>query len=150
MKRLKKWMDPRLAQISLYVIGTFLVIYLLYKALGSTGTVLTAFGKGLHWLLVILKPLITGFAAAYILYPVADFFEKKFLKRSYFQNRPKTAHSLGVAVTWLLIAAVVFLLLSLGSGLSVVPVRGRRNHFLCQSAAYERAAERSGCVCLRQ
>lgn len=113
MKRLKKWADPRLAQISLYVIGTFLVIYLLYKALGSTGTVLAALGRGLHWLFVILKPLVTGFAAAYILYPVAVFFEKKFLKRSYFQNRRKTAHSLGVAVTWLLIAAVVFFLLSL-------------------------------------
>ena len=113
MKRFKKWADPRLAQISLYVIATFLIIFLLYKALGSTGTVLAALGRGLHWLFVILKPLVTGFAAAYILYPVALFFEKKFLKRSFFQTRQKTAHSLGVAVTWLLIAVVVFLLLSL-------------------------------------
>ena len=113
MKRLKKWSDPRLAQISLYVIATCLVIFLLYKALGSTGTVLAALGRGLHWLFVILKPLVTGFAAAYILYPAALFFEKKLLKRSFFQKRQKTAHSLGVAVTWLLIAVVVFLLLSL-------------------------------------
>ncbi len=113
MKRFKKWADPRLAQISLYVIATFLIIFLLYKALGSAGTVLAALGRGLHWLFVILKPLVTGFAAAYILYPVAVFFEKKLLKRSYFQKRQKTAHSLGVALTWLLIAAVVFLLLSL-------------------------------------
>ena len=113
MKRFKKWADPRLAQISLYVIVTFLIIFLLYKALGSTGTVLAAIGKGLHWLFVILKPLVTGFAAAYILYPVAAFFEKRFLKRNYFQTRPKSAHNLGVAVTWLLIAAIVFLLLSL-------------------------------------
>ena len=77
MKRFKKWADPRLAQISLYVIVTFLIIFLLYKALGSTGTVLAALGRGLHWLFVILKPLVTGFAAAYILYPVALFFEKK-------------------------------------------------------------------------
>ena len=113
MKRLKKWSDPRLAQISLYVIGTFVVIFLLYKALGSTGTVLATFGRGLHWLFVILKPLVTGFAAAYILYPLAVFFEKKLLKKSFFQNRQKTAHNLSVAVTWLLIAAGVFLLLSL-------------------------------------
>ena len=112
-KNMKKWVDPRLTQIALYVIATFLVIVILTKLMGGAGTAAAAVAKGLHWLGVILKPLLAGFAFAYILYPVAVFFERRLLKLAYFQKREKTAHSLAVAITWLLIAAGIFAMLSI-------------------------------------
>lgn len=113
MKRLKKWLDPRLTQIAIYVIATFLIIVILTKLLGGAGIAAAAVGKGLHWLGVILKPLLAGFAFAYILYPVAAFFERRLLKQAWFQKREKTAHSLAVAITWLLIAVGIFAMLSI-------------------------------------
>ena len=113
MNKMKKWFDPRLTQIALYVIGTFVILFFLGKVLVSAGSIVTVLGKGLHWAGVILKPLLIGFAFAYILYPISVFFEKKLLNRAFFKNHGKTTHSLAVAATWLLIAAGIFLLLSI-------------------------------------
>ncbi|MGN0274665.1 MAG: AI-2E family transporter [Chordicoccus sp.] len=119
-ERIEENMLPRYTRISIYVIVTVLIIYVLMRLLDHFGDLVILIAQGLHWLGVIFKPLAAGFAFAYLLYPAADFFERKIdalkkrLRRKKNENLPiKSSRGLAVAITWLIVAAVVFIGLSL-------------------------------------
>jgi predicted PurR-regulated permease PerM len=119
-ERIEENMLPRYTRISIYVIVTVLIIYVLMRLLDHFGDLMILIAQGLHWLGVIFKPLAAGFALAYLLYPAADFFERKIdalkkrLRRKKNENLPiKSSRGLAVAITWLIVAAIVFIGLSL-------------------------------------
>lgn len=93
-----KW-NKQYAEISLYVIGTCVVLYILLGILGHAGTVFQALGSSAAWIGSILKPVLIGFVFAYLLYPLCEGMEKRLDKRKFFQERPKGAHYAGVAIT---------------------------------------------------
>ena len=77
MERLKKYMKFKYLQISMYVIFTVLMIYLLILVLQNMGNILYTGKMVLEWSDIILKPLAVGFIIAYLMYPFVNFVEKK-------------------------------------------------------------------------
>ena len=77
MKLKKGRGNPKYTQISVYVIGTAIVIYVLFKIASHTGDILGAVGTGLYWTGFVLKPLIGGFALAYLLNPLVVMLERR-------------------------------------------------------------------------
>ena len=77
IERLKKYMKFKYLQISLYVIFTVIVIFLLISIMRNSGNILSVVGKTVDWFSIITKPIAFGFIIAYLLYPLVNFFEKK-------------------------------------------------------------------------
>ena len=92
-------LNRQYTEISLYVIGTCVVLYVLYGILSYADNFFTAIGSSLAWIASILKPVVIGFIIAYLLYPLCEKVEAQFKKRPFFQDRPKTAHYFGVVIT---------------------------------------------------
>jgi predicted PurR-regulated permease PerM len=67
-------------QISLYVIITVVIIYLIISIIGSIPAIAVAAFEKVSWGFRVLKPIILGFVFAYIMDPVVDFFEKQYHK----------------------------------------------------------------------
>ena len=91
--------NKQYTEISLYVIGTCVILYILYGILSSAGNFFAALGNTLAWIGSILKPMAIGFVFAYLLYPLCEKVEAQCKKRPFFQNRPKSAHYFGVVIT---------------------------------------------------
>ena len=81
MKLKKGRGNPKYTQISVYVIGTAIVIYILIKIASHAGDILGAVGTGLYWIGLVLKPLIGGFVLAYLLNPLVVWLERWLDKR---------------------------------------------------------------------
>ena len=75
--KFKKRGNPRYTQISVYVIVTVIVIYILIKIANHAGDIFSAAGTGLHRMGIVLKPLAGGFVLAYLLHPLADRLERR-------------------------------------------------------------------------
>lgn len=93
-----KW-NKKYAEISLYVIGTCVVLYILYGILSHAGAFFGAVGDSLSWIGSILKPVIIGFIFAYLLYPLCEGVEDRLKKREFFREKPRGTHYAGVAFT---------------------------------------------------
>jgi predicted PurR-regulated permease PerM len=93
-----KW-NSRYAEISLYVIATFVVLYILYGLLSHAETFIQALGSSFAWIGGILKPVAIGFVFAYLLYPLCERVEKRLEKSKALRDRPRGAHYAGVAIT---------------------------------------------------
>lgn len=91
--------NKQYTEISLYVIGTCVVLYILYSILSYAGNFFAAVGSSLAWIGSILKPVVIGFIIAYLLYPLCEKVEAQCKKRPFFQERPKSAHYFGVVIT---------------------------------------------------
>ncbi|MDO5293609.1 MAG: AI-2E family transporter [bacterium] len=109
---LKKKMNRQYMTISAYVIVTCIIIYSLslvaknapviyYKVLNSLGSILA-----------IIKPILIGFAIAYVLDGVVSWIENK-LKRVKYINRLKSTRGLAVLITTLLVLAGFTLIITL-------------------------------------
>ena len=92
-------LNRQYTEISLYVIGTCVVLYVLYGILSYADNFFTALGSSLAWIVSILKPVVIGFIISYLLYPLCEKVEAQCKKRPFFQDRPKTAHYFGVVIT---------------------------------------------------
>jgi len=108
--------DKKYTKISLYVIFTFLIIYILRDIIDNFAPIVTYLQNFLSWLTILLKPLFIGFAIAYLLYPIAGFFEKKLQNLSN-KNKlkavlQKNARGYAVLITFAIIVLIIFLLLT--------------------------------------
>lgn len=120
MERLKKYMKFKYLQISMYVIFTVLMIYLLILVLQNMGNILYTGKMVLEWSDIILKPLAVGFIIAYLMYPFVNFVEKKIdgvkkelHKTKLFKNRQqKKSRNLAVLISCLIVGGMIFLILS--------------------------------------
>ena len=79
--KFKRKGNPKYTQISLYVIGTAVVIYILIKIASHAGDILGVVGTGLYWIGLVLKPLIGGFVLAYLLNPLVIWLEGRLDRR---------------------------------------------------------------------
>ena len=104
-------MNPKYTQISVYVILTAIVIFILSRVADHTGDILMAIGAGARWLWKILKPLAIGFFFAYFLFPLRNFFVRKFSKCRFFRKRHSNGLGFAVAITVLVALGAIALLL---------------------------------------
>lgn len=93
-----KW-NRKYAEISLYVIVTCVILYILYGMLSHAGNFIEAVGNSLTWIGSILKPVVIGFIFAYLLYPLCEGVEKRLKTREFFREKPRGAHYASVAFT---------------------------------------------------
>lgn len=111
MKAGKK-LNRQYMQISMYVIFTCIIIYILSlvakNAPAIYGIVMTKIGQ----IFAVLKPIIIAFALAYILESVVSFFEIK-LKNIKFLKHKKSTRGLAVVITLALVVIGVSVIISL-------------------------------------
>ncbi len=109
----KKYLNPKYTAIARYVIATFLIIFLLIRFTDNIASVFNSIMIGVRWLGIVLKPVVAGFALAYILQPVVSFLEKQFKKLPMYKGEKAVrARTPAVALTMILAAALVIAILS--------------------------------------
>lgn len=114
-----KWKDKinrKYMQISLYVITTVVIIYLIISIIGSIPNIAEAVYLKIRWVLGVLKPIILGFVFAYIMDPVVDFFEKKYRK---LKNR-KLFSRMVAPRTWAALTAVLLMIAAIAGIISLL------------------------------
>ncbi|MBR3251973.1 MAG: AI-2E family transporter [Erysipelotrichaceae bacterium] len=105
MKFFKQFYDEKYSKLSLYIIKTTLMIFvmglIIFTFYSKTRNILNFF-------VAILGPLILGMALAYLLEPLVEFFENRVF---YSINNEKKARVISVAVTFTMILIFVVLIL---------------------------------------
>lgn len=114
-----KWRDKinkKYMQISLYVIITVLIIYSLGLILKNAPAVTKVVMEKLNWIVGVIKPVIIGFAFAYIMDPMVGFFERRYegLKQK------KIFRKLVSPRTWAAFTSVFFLVIAIGGIISLL------------------------------
>ncbi|SKB49501.1 Predicted PurR-regulated permease PerM [Lachnospiraceae bacterium] len=110
----KKHFNKKYTTIAIYTVITFLIIFLLVRFTDNITAVFFGIRNGIHFLGIVLKPVIAGFVIAYILHPVVGFFEKQFCKFPIYKgDKAGKARTPAVALTMILAAAFVTAILSI-------------------------------------
>ncbi len=112
MKSLKEKVNKRYFEISLYVIFTCVVVYLLSRLSGQLPLILKTLREAVGWFGIILRPVIIGFVIAYLLFPVLGKIER-LLKKIKLLNKKENVRGLAVGLLCLLIALLIFLVVSM-------------------------------------
>ena len=113
LKKLRPETNSKYAQISFYTILTVVIIFILARIVDHLPAFFGAVGSGLHWLGVILRPLVTGFFIAYLLYPLTNFFQRQLKKVPGWNQKAKLTRGLAVLCTVVIAFVVIFVLLTL-------------------------------------
>lgn len=107
-----KWKDKinkKYLQISLYVIITVGIIYILKLILDHAPDILNTAVNWLKWIINVIMPVIIGFAFAYIMEPVITFFEVRYRKLKNINIFKRIVHPrTWAAVTSVLIFVIAF------------------------------------------
>lgn len=114
-----KWKDKinqKYTQISIYVIITCLIIYILGVIITKMPDITQVVIEKLTWVMAVIKPVIIGFAFAYILNPVVDFFEKRYQEL----KKVKLFGGIVAPRSWAVLTAVFVLLIALAGIISVL------------------------------
>ena len=98
--------------IAKYTIATIVISYILVQAAGNIGPLLNGLGRIATTVGMLLSPLFWGFVLAYILLPASGFFEKKLRRLDFFRRKRRNPHGAAVAITCVLAALVVLVILS--------------------------------------
>ena len=99
--------NPKYTQISLYVIFTCIIIFILSRIADHIDVIFLGLGQGLHWISVLLRPLIIGFGLAYLSAPLADFFEQRFSKLKYMKKKERRPRLFAVLVVFVLATVII-------------------------------------------
>ena len=78
--KIKDKINRKYLQISLYVIITAVIIYVLSLLAKNAPAIFDNLMGKLNWLIRVIRPVILGFIFAYLMDPLVNFFESKFLK----------------------------------------------------------------------
>lgn len=111
---LRDRINKKYLQISLYVIFTAIVIYILSLIAKNAMTIIGFIMEKLLWFLRVIRPLILGFVFAYLMEPVVSFFEERFRRFKLFKRmkRPRTwAGVFSVLLFFIALAGLVSLLI---------------------------------------
>lgn len=114
-----KWKDKinqKYTQISIYVIITCLIIYILGVIITKMPDITQVVIEKLTWVMAVIKPVIIGFAFAYILNPVVDFFEKRYQAL----KKRKLFGGIVAPRSWAVLTAVFVLLIVIAGIISVL------------------------------
>lgn len=112
--KLRDRVNRKYMQISLYVIITAVIIYILSLIAKNAPTIFSNMMDKVNWLLKVVRPVILGFVFAYLMDPIVNFFEMRFRKFKPFKKikRPRTwAAVLSVFIFFLAIAGLISLLI---------------------------------------
>ena len=112
--KLRDRVNRKYMQISLYVIITAIIIYILSLIAKSAPIIVIFIMDKLSWLLRVVRPVILGFVFAYLMDPVVSLFESKFRKFKLFKRmkRPRTwAAILSVFIFFIALVGLVSLLI---------------------------------------
>lgn len=110
-----KWRDKfnkKYLQISLYVIITSVIIYSLTLVAKNAPVILGEIMERVSWLVKVIKPVILGFAFAYLMDPVVNFFERK-IRKPKFLKKLKHPRTIATIISVLLLIAAFVGLISL-------------------------------------
>ena len=102
--KLRRSINRKYLQISLYVIFTAIIIYILSLIAKNAPIIFTFLMEKVRWLLRVIRPVILGFVFAYLMDPVVNLLEGKFRKLFKKMKRPRT---------WAAIISVFFLFIAL-------------------------------------
>lgn len=112
--KIRDRVNRKYMQISLYVIITAMIIYILSLIAKSAPAIIIYIMAKVSWLLRVIRPVILGFVFAYLMDPFVSFFEEKFRKLKLFKRvkRPRTwAAILSVFIFFIAIVGLVSLLI---------------------------------------
>ena len=112
--KLRDRVNRKYMQISLYVIITAVIIYILSLIAKNAPTIFSNMMDKVNWLLKVVRPVILGFVFAYLMDPIVNFFEMRFRKFKPFKKikKPRTwAAVLSVFIFFLAIAGLISLLI---------------------------------------
>ena len=99
-------------EISMYVIFTCIVIFLLSRFTDQLPVISKTTGSALKWVGAILKPVIIGFIIAYLLFPMLERLEG-LLRKIKPLKKKKSVRGLAVALQWIIILVGLFIVVSL-------------------------------------
>ena len=111
--KLRDRFNSKYMQISLYVIMTAIIIYILSLLAKNAPSIVKDLMEKVGWLIRVIRPVILGFVFAYLLDPAVNFFERKFRKFKLFKKmkRPRTwAAVITVFILFIALAGLVSLL----------------------------------------
>lgn len=114
-----KWKDKinkKYLQISLYVIITVVIIYCLKLIMDNAPHILRVAIDKLNWVIRVIRPVIIGFAFAYIMEPVITFFEEKYRKLKNIKIFKKVVHPR----TWASVTSVLILFIAFAGLISLL------------------------------
>jgi len=111
--KLKDRLNRKYLQISLYVIITAIIIYILSLLAKNAPMILSVILKKMNRVLKVSRPIILGFVFAYLMDPVVNFFEDKFRRYKLFKKMKRQR-------TWAAIISVTLLIIVIASLISLL------------------------------
>ena len=112
MNFFKDKINKKYFEISMYVIFTCIVIFLLSRFTDQLPVIAKTTGSALKWVGTILKPVIIGFIIAYLLFPMLEKLES-LLRKIKPLKKKKSVRGLAVALQWIIILVGLFVIVSL-------------------------------------
>lgn len=112
MNFFKNKINKKYFEISMYVIFTCIVIFLLSRFTDQLPAIAKTTGSALKWVGAILKPVIIGFIIAYLLFPMLEKLES-LLRKIKPLKKKKSVRGLAVALQWIIILVGLFIVVSL-------------------------------------
>ena len=112
MNFFKNKINKKYFEISMYVIFTCIVIFLLSRFTDQIPAIAKTTGSALKWVGAILKPVIIGFIIAYLLFPMLERLEGLLWKIKPFKKK-KSVRGLAVALQGVIILVGLFIVVSL-------------------------------------
>ena len=112
MNFFKDKINKKYFEISMYVIFTCIVIFLLSRFTDQLPAIAKTTGSALKWVGAILKPVIIGFIIAYLLFPMLERLESLLQKIKPLKKK-KSVRGLAVALQGVIILVGLFIVVSL-------------------------------------
>lgn len=112
MNFFKDKINKKYFEISMYVIFTCIVIFLLSRFTDQLPLIAGTVGSVTKWILTIIKPVIIGFIIAYLLFPMLEKLEALLRKLKPLKKK-NSVRGLAVALQGIIIIAGLFLVVSL-------------------------------------
>ncbi|MFC2477016.1 MAG: AI-2E family transporter [Catonella sp.] len=112
MNFFKDKINKKYFEISMYVIFTCIVIFLLSRFTDQLPAIAKTTGSALKWVGAILKPVIIGFIIAYLLFPMLERLEGLLWKIKPLKKK-KSVRGLAVALQGVIILVGLFIVVSL-------------------------------------
>ena len=112
MNFFKDKINKKYFEISMYVIFTCIVIFLLSRFTDQLPVIAKTTGSALKWVGAILKPVIIGFIIAYLLFPMLERLEGLLWKIKPLKKK-KSVRGLAVALQGVIILVGLFIVVSL-------------------------------------
>ena len=112
MNFLKDKINKKYFEISMYVIFTCVVIFLLSRFADNLPEAAKTAGTVAGWILTIVKPVIIGFVIAYLLFPMLEKIEELLRKLKPLKKK-KSVRGIAVAVQGIIILVGLFIIVSI-------------------------------------